>query len=152
MSLTRANIEAVLVKRIGNLFDDLGLDGTTTDGTNADLNDPIAYALIELGYGVTDITDVSDTDTAAVSSENYNPLFDLAELRCLLTAYQNALILVNISVGPRSESLSQKAQQLDKAIQVKRKQLLDDYGIGRGTFTTSTLQLDFARHGDDTIY
>lgn len=152
MTITRANVEAVLVKRIGPLFTDLGLDGTTVDGTNADLNDPIAYALQRLGYGVSDITNVTDTDLSAVTSDDYAALLDIAELRCLETAYNAAVYLVNITVGPRSEQLNQKAQGIEKMIAGKRDSIKSDYGIGYGNFTTSTLELDFARHGDDTIY
>ena len=152
MTITRANAEVILIKRIGGLFTDLGLDGTTVDGTNADLNDPIAWALQTLGYGVTDITNVSDTDLSALETSNYNSFFDLAEYRCLQTALSAASYLVTITVGPRSEQLNHIADTLGKMIDRKWKAIQEMYGIGLGTFTTSTLEMDFARHGDDTIY
>ena len=52
MSLTRAYVEAILIKRCGHLLTVAGLDGTTVAGTNADLGDPIAFALRQLGVAV----------------------------------------------------------------------------------------------------
>ena len=44
MSITRANLEAVLIKRCGDLLTTAGLDGTTAGGTNAmrDNHDPVS--------------------------------------------------------------------------------------------------------------
>ena len=152
MTLTRANAEAVLVKRIGALFANIGLDGTTVDGTNTDLNDPIAYALTYLGYGVTDYTSVTDADMSSLSTDNYNAFFDIAEMRCLETALNVASNLVSITVGPRSEQLGQIADSLKTMIANKKKSIQDDYGLGIGTISTGNLLLDFARHSDDTVY
>lgn len=152
MTITRADVESILIKRIGGLFTDLSLDGTTADGTNEDLNDPIAYALKRLGYGVTNIALVTDADLFPVSADDYLALFDLAELRCLQTALNKASIYTNITVGPRSEGLNQKAQAIAGMIKAKTDAIKDDYGIGLGTFTADYLTLDFARHGDDTVH
>ena len=47
MTLTRASVEAMLIRRAGKLLTVAGLDGATKDGTNADLGDPI---LATAGY------------------------------------------------------------------------------------------------------
>ena len=65
MALTRANTEAILIRRLGGIFEAVGLDGATADGSNEDLNDPIGWALRQLGKPP-DPTAVSDADVAAV--------------------------------------------------------------------------------------
>jgi len=63
-----------------------------------------------------------------------------------------AVYLVSITVGPRSEQLNHISDALRAMIGDKRDAIKDDYGIGLGTFSTSVVTLDFARHGDDTVY
>lgn len=48
MALTRANVEAILIRRLGGIFEAVGLDGATADGSNEDLNDPIGWALVSV--------------------------------------------------------------------------------------------------------
>lgn len=129
MALTRADVESVIVSRVGSLMTQAGLDGTTIDGTNADLNDPIGWAVRQLGYTVADITSVADTDIDDVGAADYDKLLDHAEYRALLNIDGN-LTLVDTKVGPRSESLNQLRAGVEKLLEAKKAQLVEDYDYG----------------------
>ena len=55
MAHTRASIEAILIRRCGRMLAATELDGSTIDGSNADLNDPIGWAIRQLGGAVASI-------------------------------------------------------------------------------------------------
>lgn len=143
MALTRANAELILIRRVGALLTAASLDGTTVDGTNVDLNDPIANALRRLDYTVTSAVLVADADLASLAAADYDAFFDLAELRTKRNVLGN-LTLVDITAGPRSESLGQLAEQLRKDIDALQKQIAADYNIGVGTLEAGIVTLDFA--------
>lgn len=126
--MNRANAEFILIARCGTILDAVGLDGTTVNGSNAALNDPLWHALDRLGYSVANIIAIANADIEAVTKEDYAPFLDIAELRTLETALNAAMSLVDFSIGPRRESLSQLAESLAKTIETKRRQLLKDYG------------------------
>jgi hypothetical protein len=126
--MNRANAEVILISRCGTALDAASLDGTTINGSNAALNDPLWYALDRLGYSVASISAVVDADIQAITSDDYAPFLDIAELRTLETVLNAATGLVDFSVGPRKESLSQFAERLEKTIQAKRQRVLQEYG------------------------
>lgn len=147
MSVTRANVESVLIRRVGAWLTAAGLDGTTVNGTNADLNDPIAQALLQAGYSVADITSVTSTDLAAVPDANVPMVLDLAELRALETTAQ-ALSSMEVSGFGFSVKTS---SGVNDAIARLIARLRQRYGIGGGALTGGTLSLDFAEtHAWDT--
>lgn len=145
MALTRANVEAILIRRVGKLLTAADLNGTTMDGMNADLNDPIGYAVRRLGGTVASVVQVVDADLAGIASDDYDQLFDLAELRTLETIAGN-LDDVDITLGPRSESLSQLASQVDKRIEKLAEKVQRIYGVDVGTLSAGVIGLDFAQH------
>lgn len=112
MSITRANAETLLVRRIGPLLVAAGMDGATVDGTNNDLNGPIGWAVRYLGHTTADITSITDTDMAKVAAADYDEFLDIATLQALESIIGN-LDDVDIAVGPRSEKLSQLAKQAE---------------------------------------
>lgn len=142
--MNRANAEYMLIQRIGQVLAAVGRDGTTVNGTNADLNEPIWYSLQQLGYGVVDLTLVTDADVSAVASEDFAPFLDLAELRVLESSLASSVILVDISIGPRRESLSQLSDRLQKTIDARRKEIQSKYGdlfgsgLEGGSFSVSS--------------
>lgn len=146
MALTRANVEAILVKRIGKWLTAAGLDGTTNNGTNADLSDPIGRAVRALGFTVADVTNVASTDLASIGADKYDQLFDLAELRALETCLTN-YDKVNLSLGPRSESFDQLRNGMIQAIKLKREQIASDYDDSM-VLTGGVLALDFEEHAE----
>lgn len=143
MAITRANAEAILIGRLGTLMTEAGLDGTTVDGTNADLNDPFASALRSMGYTVADITNVSDVDLSALAEEDYNEFLDRAELR-VLESIEGNYVLVDITAGPRSEKLS----QLLDHVRARKDQLWEKIKEEHGTVVLEAgyIEMVFAEH------
>lgn len=134
MSLTRAQAEGILIRRIGRLVAAASLDGTTVDGTNADLADPLATAVRQLGGTVANRATVTDADLASVAREE--ALLDMAELRALESALGN-LDVVDVQVGPEREALGQLGTRLETAIARKRAQIQREHGIGLASPFTS---------------
>jgi hypothetical protein len=126
--MNRADAEVILIRRCGAVLIAVSLDGTTVNGSNADLNDPIWFALHRLGYSIVDISAVVDADVQAVVTDDFAPFLDIAELRTLETARNAATGLVDITIGPRRESLSQLAERLAKTIEEKQAQVYREYG------------------------
>jgi len=149
MALTRANIEAVLIKRTGDLLTTAGLDGTTAGGTNADLGDPIAFALRQIGVSVATPASPTDAEVAAASTDDTDQLLDLAEIRILETVLQHVLDLVNTEAGQRVDEYSQLAAGLQKRIERAEARANKLYGWTAGTLEAGYLYHDFAQHGDD---
>ena len=150
MALTRANVEVILIKRVGALMTQAGLDGTTVDGTNVDLNDPIGYSIRQLDGTVADVTNVADSDLAGIGADDYDQLFDVAELRLLQNILQN-LVLTDIEVGPRKQWFDQLAKRLEKMVDFKRKLVDDKYALVVPVLSTGVLNLNFAEHDENYI-
>jgi hypothetical protein len=125
--MNRSQVETILIRRVGGLLSAADLDGTTTGGNNPDLNDPIGFALRQIGIVPLDPTAITDSDVAQTESSSFDRVFDVAELRALETIQGN-LALVSITVGARSEAFSDLAQRVEAAITRKRAQILQDYG------------------------
>ncbi len=146
MAVTRANVETVLVARLGPLMTKAAQDGTTVDGTNADLADPIAWALRVAGYTTADVTDPTTAEVAA-AEDDIDEVLALSELRTMENTLGN-LDDVDTAVGPRDEKLSQLAAQLAQMIKFKRVVLELSYGYGASALTTGTLTYEFAEHDE----
>lgn len=142
MSLSRASVEGVLIRRCGRILTAAGLDGTTASGANADLADPISSAVRQLGLSVATLGSVSDSDLAGVATEDLDALLDLAELRCYESALGN-LDVVDVSVGPERESLGQLGARLEGLIERTRTKIQRAHGIGVATLTGGTIRLGF---------
>jgi hypothetical protein len=144
MAITRADVEQRLIRRAGKKMAVAGLDGLTMDGTNADLNEALLTALDDMGL-FHDPVNVTDSDLSAV--ENVSELLDRAELRIMENVSGN-LDLVNVSIGPRSESLSQLSDQVEKVISRLEEKIAKMYGGGLGTLEGGTINLDFMEKYD----
>lgn len=152
MTITRANLESVLIRRTGRLLTAAGLDGTTVNGSNADLNDPIGQALRQRGFVVVNIASVSDSDVNAAESD-VDAVLVLAELRALESALGN-YDLVDTKGGDVQQDLDDLGQRLEKKIARLQKKLADEFGIGLGTLTGGALSLSFQQTmdtGDDMV-
>ena len=142
MALTRADAEEVLVSRLSGLLAAAGM-AVTYDGSNADLADPLAWALRRMGTDPASPVTVTDGDLSGLGAADYDDYLDLAEYRTLQTI-QGHLAVVDITAGPRTEKLSQLAAQVKAMIEAKaaslaeyvtsvacgyiRLDLTDDYG------------------------
>jgi len=147
MTITRANLEALLVARRGPLMSAATM-AVTVAGSNADLNDPIGYAIRYMGGTVADISSVTSVDLATVDFALIDGVFDVAELR-LLRTIKGRLDMVDIRTGPFTESLSQLAESVEQDIQSMSEQVVKKYGAGSILIDTGNLSLDFAEHNDD---
>jgi hypothetical protein len=150
MALTRANIEVLLISRTGQLLTVIGLDGTTVDGTNTDLNDPIGYGIRNSGGTVADFTNVVDSDVTTVAESDYDQLIDIAELRTLMNIQGN-YDLVDTDVGEVTEDWSKLGDTLEKAIDRKQKQVDDIYDFGAKELDGGVISFDFAEHDVDNV-
>ncbi len=146
MAMTRAQTETILVKRAGPLLVAAGMDGATVDGTNADLNDPIGRAIRHLGYIVGSIVAISDADVAQVTEAQYDEYLDVGTLMVLESILGN-LDDCDITVGPRSEKLSQLAAQVERKINRLTTRLLAACGYGLAIPVARVIRLSFAEHG-----
>jgi hypothetical protein len=121
------------------------MDGTTVDGTNASLNDPIGKAVRYLGYTVTNPVLVSDADVAQVTDDETDQFLDIATYYTLNNVLGN-LDDVEIRVGPRSEKYQQLAEQLERKLERMKKQLENEYGFGYTTPQPGYITLNIAEH------
>ena len=144
MAVTRANVETVLVARVGPLMTKASMDGTTVDGTNADLADPIGWALRVAGYTTADVSDPTSAEVGS-AEDDMDEVLALSELRTMENTLGN-LDDVDTAVGPRDEKLSQLAAQLEKMIKFKRVVLEKSYGYGVSALATGTLTYEFVEH------
>lgn len=142
---TRAQLEVILVKRVGVSLTYVGLDGTTVDGTNADLNDPIGYAIRFLGGTTADPSAVVDADVATVAAADLDNMLSLAGYRALLTIISSNT-LNDLRVGPRDEKLDQFSRRIEMRAKKLEMELERDVGLGLGTVEAGVLMLDFAEH------
>ena len=146
MTVTRANVETVLMQRLSGLFTAAGMP-VTFAGANAALNDPIGYALRRLEYTVAAPALVTDADLTALSAEDVNPLFDLAELRGLEN-WLGQYTAVDLQLGPRSEKFAQLIPQVRQRAEFLRKWIATEYGLEGVSIDTGAIELDFAEHFD----
>lgn len=151
MALTVVQFETILIRRVGGLMTAVGLDGTTNDGDNPDLVDPMGYAIRQGGGSVATITDIEDVDLSGFAESEYDQLFDIGELRTLQNCYSIAVTQIDTKIGPRDEKLSSLANSLAKLVEAKEKAVDDKYAIGLSTLTTGAIDLNFQQHGDDTV-
>jgi len=120
----------------------------TVAGSNASLNDPIAYALRQNGYSVANIAAVSDTDLAAVVDDDLDAVLDYCELRTLESIAGN-MDAVDITNGPEKENFSQVSASVDKRIAKLADKISASYGSGV-VATIGSMDYGFAAHGDDS--
>lgn len=140
MSLTRIQTETVIVKRLGPLMEAAGM-AVTIVGTNADLNDPLAWATRMLGHTTADVSTVTDAELAAVAVADYDDFLVLAEYRTLQNIL-GALDDVDIVVGPRAEKLSQLAAQAENKLK-RLSPLVEGFAH---SLETGYITLDIAEH------
>jgi hypothetical protein len=148
MPLTRAQLESVLISRAGKQLALVGLDGTTIDGTNPALNDPIGEGLRSLSIHPADITAVSDGDLATVADMDIPQLLDVAELRCLESILNN-LDSTDEKVMQGEQDWAKFAARLEGTIKRRRDMLTKRYGVDVGTVTVGMLNFDFQSRWDD---
>jgi hypothetical protein len=147
MPITRINLETVLIGRIGPMFTAVGLDGTTTNGTNAALVDPIRSGLASLSLAPAIFATITDADLALVADRDTPQLIDVAELQARRNAL-DASLDVDEQVDRDGQKLSQLATRWEKRIETMEARLRLVYGIGLSSLIAGTINLGFAEQGD----
>lgn len=146
MTITRAQTESILIGRRKAQMSVVSFDVLTMDGTNTDLNDPIASAIRELGGVVANPALVTDVDIASVVTDPLlTKYLDLATLFLIISIRGN-LAVVDFTAGPFSEKLSQLAKQLLDDI----KYFKDIYLVDIPEAQAGMITLNLSTHGDDT--
>lgn len=146
MSIPCAQVEVILTARAGKRMTFVGMDGTTVDGSNPDLVDPMVSTLISMGITPASYAGVVDADLATL--EDIPQFLDRCELRLLQNILGNMDMVTN-RVGPRSENLSDFSDALEKAITRKQEQIRKEYGAGVGTLSAGVINLGFMETDED---
>jgi hypothetical protein len=146
--LLRAQAESVLVGRCGKVLTIAGLDGTTVDGTNADLAGPMLYALGFLGIIPAAYPSVVDADLVSISPGSADApgslaaFIDISELQ----ARGNAIDAMT-DVDEQVDRDAQKLSQLVARWQAKANQLAAfckaQYGLGADSLQSGSIDLGF---------
>ena len=133
--LTRLEIDAALVARVGKLLAWAGLSVTITPGTPlAATNEPIASALEELGVNPATRSAVADGDLAKLDDSMQGQVVDLAELRAMEMAEStwSANPLRRRWDDYEEDFGRYSAATISATIERKRKEYAARYGGGRG--------------------
>jgi len=117
--MLRAEIDQVLLGRLGGLLSQVGMLGEEGVEWQGGLSDAIGWALRLLGYETASVTDVTDADLAGVTKQHMDALIDLSELRTLETINQN-FTRVTAWAGPVKEDWSSMGERLRRMVADKR--------------------------------
>ena len=150
MTFTLAQIQGTLVGRLTNLLSEADKSVLSGAELNPDLNDGMSWALRQLGEEPTDFTAVVTADFADITFDTLDQLLDYSEYRTLQTLF-NSMVLVDVKIGHRQEEFSQLANRVGQAVDKMRTYLRKEYGFGRGTIETGTIDLDISTDADDVI-
>lgn len=123
MPLTVSQVEVKLTGRYGYLLSQVGLDGTTTDGTNPTLVEPIRAALVAMGHATTSSDAASDADLEALADGDLTKLLDVAAYLALDAAWGRAVFFCDQSLGSESQSLSQVAKGIKDRMDALEKRI-----------------------------
>lgn len=139
--ITRANLEAEIVSRIGAWMTNAGL-AVTIAGSNADLNGPIGWAIRVSGGATASPALVTDADVATLGDAYYDQLVDLAQLRTLESIAQSWTAGGKVSgLGFSVEDTF--SADVGTAMAALRASILTRYGIGGyGAFAVALTRTD----------
>lgn len=150
MSLTRADVEAMLVDRAAAMLALVGKDSTTVDGANASLNYPIAKAIKACGFGVTTVSAVEDADVARVPEAQENRLLDYAELYTLESVLGN-WTGVDEKFGQDEQKLDQIRKGLESRIKLLEDRVRKPYGTNLGASMSASLSGGSPKNDPDAL-
>jgi hypothetical protein len=125
---TQADVIGILLRRVGSVMTEVGLDGDTEGGANRSLDSAMVRAYTEMGRTPAAIDEVSDDELGALSVPVVLELVDRSEVHLLAEMATQARRLVDITVGDRSEKLSQLADGLERDAAQRRADIAVRYG------------------------
>lgn len=130
MALTRAEAEGILIQRCGKMLAAAGLDGTTVDGTNASLTDPLGVALRHLGFSPAGLVTVTTSDLSGISASNVVEFFDVANLAAMRNALNNWTEPDQVAGQDNRQDLGKLRTDLRATVEVEEARLADLYNYG----------------------
>lgn len=145
MALTRVIAETILVSRVGHMMTVVSM-AITIVGTNADLDDPLAWATRGVGGSTAAHNTVTDAELVLVASTLHDDLMTLAEYR-LVKNILGACNAVDWVTGPFAEKYSQFHSQL-KQMLANLEDEVAALGVGSAPLKAGKIRLDFAAHGE----
>ena len=145
MALTCVVAETILIARLGPLMAVAEMS-VVVGGSNADLGDPLAWATRGVGGSTASYDTVTDAELALVSDSDLDDLLTLAEWR-LLKNIQGALDAVDLTVGPRSEKLSQYAEKIQQLLD-RLEPEIEALGILATPLEAGYITIDIAEHDE----
>ena len=128
---TRADFEAWGVSRFGPYLRLVGKDATTVNGTNVDLNYPLADALRSLGLTVVTYSSVTDADLAQIPTDRLAQFHDFYELAALSSVW-GCWTEVDFQAGMNRMAKDQIAKRLTERIAALEEKVRLPYGINIG--------------------
>ena len=147
--MNRLEAETILIRRQGKLLAALELN-YVADGSNADLEGPLAEALRKVGYPPADAVTVTDADLAALPAKRVSAFLDIAEVGTLEAAESAATALVDVQLGQRRENLSQIATAIRASVSAKLAKIERLYPSMSGrNLRAGAVNLNFAEHGEN---
>lgn len=121
MALSVTDLNSILLKRTSKYLTAAGFVGN-----DADLVDPLRWALSMLGVTTASLTAIVDADLITINGIEIDALLDLAELRTLEISLGN-LTSVTVKAGPVTQNLSDLAKNLISILDTKRKGIIARY-------------------------
>jgi hypothetical protein len=109
----------------------VGLDGTTISGSNADLVDPIRYAVRMFGIQLQGTVSVVDADLISIVGWKIEKLLDIGEKRILETCVDR-YIYVDSQVDRDLQKYDQLRKGWETRIAALESRLSRPYGPGTG--------------------
>lgn len=140
--MLRSDAEAYLTSRLGKSLIRVGKDGTTKNGTNADLAQPISYTLSLMGFSVASLASPGDGDLSSLAQVQYAEFYARAS-SAVLDAIVGWCDEVDEKGGTQSQALSQFAKQIQAQLDRLDAKILARWGdapsvIVFGTMTEGT--------------
>ncbi len=128
--VTRAQVETILVARCGPWMKEVSM-AETTDGTNADLTDPIRRALLLCGGTLASPVAVTDADLATVDAdERLDELLDRAELRIMQTVQRRLRKTSVLVVGAVQTYKSDLLRAINDIVRQLTSDMKQTWGLG----------------------
>ncbi len=132
--LTVASIEAAMVGQYGRMkvvFQKVGMDYTTVNGANADLQEPIALAVLRSGFSVTNYPYALDIDVIQITGSSIVRFMDIVELQCWSKA-MGRWAQVEEQVGVERQAWQQFRDQLHSQIECMEERIRKPFAVGIG--------------------
>lgn len=130
MAATRADVESMLLRACKGWMIACGLDGTTQNGSNADLAVPIAFAVRTLGLPVAAPLNPSDAEIAAIPDGSFDFFLTLATYRVIQTCIRN-YAEINQTVGLNKQEFDDLSKRMRMEADALHLELTKMYGFGK---------------------